>query len=359
MIHLAVPSAAPSKSIDYTPDITSDPYWDNHKIGIVRITRIERDEHGRSLLTYTVTRQISSSPIANNKTVRSSDLWFGMHVDEPRLAVNQELLLYEAMQGNDPIVASCLDDTNREQVAALLAIARLRADRGVTQSVLDSCFDGNEVTAQYSLRRLLGDFPFRAPAGYEARLLQLRDQPRRSAQTRLLADTLLEKLRGRPEASDAEYSWLKDAIIHTPAADWTALKPFVDRIVQFDQKRQETISFLTGIVRQQNAPLELRIAAYSTFDDPRMFHFDAPDPPSDLLFETSIRMLNDSDPTIRRAGAALLYNIAVRVALPHRSEYIQHAMQAIEAKRGGEADPTTRSQFEHFLNLLRKVSSAQ
>ena len=345
------------KDIDYTPDVTSDAYWDAHNIAIVRISEISNDDQGRSLITYTVRRSISDGGKPGTETVRSSHLWFGMDEEPPRLAVNQELILYKSKQGQEPVVASLVHETNRRQIAALLQIARLRTEAGPTQAILESAMDQDEVVSRYSLRRLLSNPPSQPPQGYVARLVQLRDQQSRPAVSRILSEELAEQLEGR-EKSDGEYSWLQDAIRQTPAADWTDIKPFVDRIVEFEGKRRDNVVFLTGLVKQQNAQRQRRIAAYSSFDDPRMFHAGAPDQLSDVIFDTCIQMLKDPDPVIRGAGAALLHKGAARIASPHRSTYVERAKQAIQSASEHEEDAGVRGQFTHYLSLLRQIPAA-
>jgi hypothetical protein len=340
-----------AKNIDYTPDITSNSYWNDHSIALIEISHIARNDKGALLVTYTVTQMFTSASLQSPRTAPASEFWFGGD-EAPNLTEHQALVVYESKRGKQPLVASEAHDT---EVTALRTISRLRMEPGATPAVEESVFDKNDLVSRYSLRRLLSVNDFQAPRGYVARLAQLRDEATRPVESRILSARLVDKLEGRPDRSGEEYQWLEEALTHTPAAEWTDLRPFTSRLLEFQPERQETVNLLTGIAKQQTAPQALRIASYSAFDDPRLFHFDQPDPISDLVFQTCIQMLSDPDPVIRGAGAALLHNLAARIAGPYRSDYVARAKQSIQAAREHESDPTVRSQLDHFLSLLGRI----
>jgi hypothetical protein len=73
-----------AKNIDYTPDVTSDQYWDTHHICVMRVTDIGKDSAGKELLTFAVTKQISEGPMEQAETVASSHLWFA----SPRMTIS-------------------------------------------------------------------------------------------------------------------------------------------------------------------------------------------------------------------------------------------------------------------------------
>jgi hypothetical protein len=343
-----------AKNIDYTPDITSDSYWNGHSIALVQITHIGKDDNGVVWITYTVTQAFADGVLQSPRTVRASEFWFGAD-EPPQFAEHQALVVYQSKGTKQPLAATLTDEAHRGELAALQRISQLRLEPGATSAVQESAFDQNDLISRYSLKRLLAAPDFEAPQGYAARLSHLRDETFRPAETRILSVQLAERLEGRQGDSGDEYAWLKEALTHTPAADWMDLKPFASRLLEFEHMRQETAALLTGIVKQQTAPQTLRIAAYSTFEDPRLFHSDPPDPVSDLVFQTCIQMLNDSDAVVRGAGAALLHNLAARIAQPYRSKYVERAKQAIQSAREHESDPAARSQFDHFLNLLGRI----
>src|SRR5437879_1732578 len=118
-----------AKNIDYTPDITSEAYWASHYIGVVRLTRIAFGDHRQRLVTYEVTRALSNGGMETLRTVSEPDLWFGMDAGEPpNLAAGQELVLYQAKQGKSSLAVTRVDAGSREQLGALVEIARLRRD---------------------------------------------------------------------------------------------------------------------------------------------------------------------------------------------------------------------------------------
>ncbi|MBI3757311.1 MAG: hypothetical protein HY267_04975 [Deltaproteobacteria bacterium] len=346
---------AHAKNIDYTPDVTSDTYWDTHHICAVRITNRERDQEGKEWLTYRTVRQISEGSIEVTRTVKLSDLWFSMgNEDPPNISVNDSLILYYAKQGPTPIVTTKLSEKIEEapRVKALLQIAKFRANEGGVPAVKEGVFSKEGVVALYSLKRLLNLPRFEANAEYIARLTTLRANERGEAQVRILASRLAEHLGGRPPDSEQDYVWLKAALAQTRASDWAQLRPFVDRLLDFKSRRAESTIYLTSLVKDQDKPESVRIAAYSSFDDPRLFNFNAPDAESERVFETCLEMLKDSQGLIRRAGAALLLNISVRIDPTTKQGYVQRAKAAIEAASVAEKDEGIRSQLQDYWKMV-------
>lgn len=346
---------AHAKNIDYTPDVTSDTYWDTHHICAVRVTNRESDQEGKERIAYRMVRQISEGPIEATRTVKLSDLWFGVgDEDPPRISVNDSLILYFAKQGPTPIVTTKLSGEIEDapRVKALLQIAKFRANEGGVQAVSEGVFSKEGVVALYCLKRLLNRPRFEANADYIARLTALRADERGEAQVRILASRLDDHLGGRPPDSEQDYVWLKAALAQTPEPDWAQLRPFVDRLLDFKSRRAESAIYLTSLVRDQDKPESVRIAAYSSFDNPRLFNFSAPDAESERVFETCVEMLKDSQGLIRRAGAALLHNISVRIDPTTKQGYVQRAKPAIEAAAAAEKNEVVRSQLRTYLKLL-------
>src|SRR5262249_17820671 len=99
LLAIAVAGRIHAKRVDYMPDITSDSYWDTHRIGSVRITAVRVDEHGREYVIYELETQISAEPIPLARTILASHLWLGTGPEEPRIAIDDRLVLYEANEG--------------------------------------------------------------------------------------------------------------------------------------------------------------------------------------------------------------------------------------------------------------------
>ena len=111
-------------------------------------------------------------------------------------------------------------------------------------------FNGNDLASRYCLRRLLEGAPVKAPAEYTSQLLRLRDQESRQAEVRVMASRLAARLDGRPENSDEEHAWLEASLARSKAREWTEVKPFGDRLLEFAQKRPETIEFAEEMVKR-------------------------------------------------------------------------------------------------------------
>jgi hypothetical protein len=346
-----------AKTIDYTPDVTSDAYWDTHQIGAVRVTAAGKDEQNREYIIYQLERQLSGQLLEQAGTAVVSHLWFGINAEEPPVIhVNDRLVLYIAKDGPAPLVAAKLDITSeRSQVLDILVqISSLRANPGDLQGYMEGVFAGDPVLARYCLRHLLEQAALRASGTYVARLRQLRDEESRETKLRVLANRLAERLEGRPEYSDTEYSWLQASLARSKADQWTELRPFVDRLLEFEAKRPESVAFFARLATNPVSAQAVRIAAYSTFEDARMFHFEIPDALSEQVTETCIQMLKDRESAIRAAGAALLHNISMRLSPENKSRYVDRSRAAIRDALAGESDPAIQNRLRHYLELISK-----
>jgi hypothetical protein len=344
-----------AKNIDYTPDLTSDSYWDAHHICVVRVNGLGKDAEGKPQLTYQVVGRISEALVEEVRTVRLSDLWFGMYVEEPpRIGAHDNLVIYYAREGPSPIVATKLDAGIEESplVKSLRRIAGLRAGAGGPRALREAALSADALVALYSLKRLLAQPPSEAGGDYAAQLMKVRDDEGREAQVRLLAGRLAYKLEGKSDDSAEEYAWLRAAIIKSKEPDWAQLKPLLDRLLEFEGRRAENVAFLTHLVGDPNAAQATRIAAYSSFEDRRLFRFDKPDAESDSVFEACIGMLKDPDPVIRGAGAALLHNLSVQIDAAAKRAYVERAKSAIGAAIAVETNAGTQGQLKSYLKLL-------
>jgi hypothetical protein len=344
-----------AKNIDYTPDVTSDAYWDTHHIGAVRVTAAGKDEQNREYIIYELERQLAGQPLEQARTVLVSHLWFGLNAEEPPLIrVNDRLVLYIAKDEPAPLVAAKLDGAlgGSQVLDSLVQIARLRANQGDLQAYMDGVFAGDPILSRYSLRHLLEQKALPAPGNYVLRVRQLRDEESRETKLRVLANRLAERLEGRSEYSDTEYSWLQASLARSKTERWMDLRPFVDRLLEFETKRPESVAFFARLVGSLVSSQAVRIAAYSTFEDARVFRFENPDALSEQITETCIQMLKDRESSIRAAGAALLYNISMRLNPENKSRYMDRSRTAIQNAFEDESDVAIRNQLANYLELI-------
>jgi hypothetical protein len=354
---VTTPAAGSDKDIDYTPDLTAEAYWDSHHICLVRVTGTWNDAAGKEWIAYRVLRQFSTDPVEQTRSLLLAHLWFGpAEAGQPRIESNTLLVVYYAKVSPSPTVVAEVRGDPRPSplVRRLERISDLRAQKGGFEALTEAVFDPDQVIALYCLKRLLSSQTFPPPAGYVARLLTQRENPARDSQVRLLTSDLVNKLEAKPAASEDDYLWLRAAVEQSKAEDWTQLRPFLNRLLDFASKRTETVAFLCGLATDAKRAEATRIAAYSTFDDSRLFHFTQPDAESERIFNACIEMLKDRQPVMRRAGAALLYNISVRINPELSRNYIGRARTAIAEAISVEADEGTSSQMKTYLGLLSK-----
>jgi hypothetical protein len=343
-----------AKWIDYTPDITSNSYWDSHCIGAVRIIATGRDDQGRDYIIDQLERQISGEPMEPARTIPLSQFWrASVREEQPPIGVGDRLIVYEPKKGSAPIVTVTLDGTEGSRLFnRLIQIASLRADRDNLQAYLEAVFAEDSVVSQYSLRHLLTQAVPQPPPAYLTRLRRLRDEGTRDTTIRALASRLANRMEGQPDDSDAEYSWLQAALVGSRDHDWTELRSFVDRLLEFERKRSDTVAFFSRLVTDPSNGKSVRIAVFGAFEDPRLFRFDAPDKESDRIWKACVQMLHDGELALRRAGAALLHSLSARVATPARAAYLRNASAAIREALASENDEIMRETLDFYLELI-------
>lgn len=343
-----------SKNIDYTPDITSDAYWNSHNICAVQIVDVTKDHQNVPYITYRVTTELSGPMTQQTGTIKLADLWFGVGEEAPtNLKTGDRLILYYPAEGPSRAAVTILDSTGNQLLDTLRHIARLRNQPDM-QAVMSDVFGDDSIVSLYCLKRLLSHPAPKANADYITRLLAFRDDDKRGSRQRILADKLADELAGKPIDSASEYTWAAKSLMTTTEEDWRQTQPFVDRLLEFESRRKESVDLLTNLVLDSNANQATRIAAYSVFTNPQMFKFEKPDLESERIFQTCRQMLKARDPIIRAAGAALLHNISVQISPAYKTTYIEQSRAAIQEAINVEHNETTKQQMSQYLTLLSK-----
>jgi len=342
-----------AKNIDHTPDLASQEYWDTHYAGVVRATELDPDASGKLQLTWSLETPISDGSMELVKTLPASFLWFGAEpTQRPQLAAGDRLLVFYPKEG-PPAVAAFKLDGDAANARLLRAAERVAALRGRNTSALsEGVFDDDPRVSLYALRSLLAAPELRLPEAITQRLRRLRGQQAANGRVRVMANAVLNRLEGKESGSSEEYAWLRNSISRWKGDNWLEAKPFVDRLLDFHGQRSETVNLLVRIVKDPQRPQALRIAAYGALEHPNLFHFEAPDETSDLIFATLTEMQKDADPLIRRAGSALVHNVTLQTRAPHRERYLDRARLALASAVATEKDDTARQQHQHYLSLV-------
>ena len=186
------------------------------------------------------------------------------------------------------------------------------------------------------------------------RLRALRDSQQSDPDVRILAGKLLAS-QGQTGSGDDEYISVQRALASPGTHDWSQLRAFALRLLEFPAKRAEAAEFLTSLVKNATKPQDVRIAAYSVFEDPRLFQPDNLDAVSTLIFDTVQGMLRSPEVFLRQAGAMLLHNLARKASQRSRTDFMSRARAAITSALAAEADAGTQQIMKRTLDLLAKA----
>lgn len=360
---LAAPTAfaypVQTKRIDYTPQLSSAAYWDTHHIAIVRIAASETNAMGKRQLTLETFRTLSDGQVPETRTVPFSHFfWLDSAGEIPaEIAEGDVMAVFFKKTGPGQIAAAKLpaEFESSPLVQTLVRIAELR-EKASLDAFREGVFSDDAIVALYCLQTMLHRSPADADA-YGQRLLKLRNDEMRSAEVRLLASRVRSRVRGLSDKSDEEYEWLRSTLASSRVDDWTQLRPFATRLLEFPSRRAETVDFLVDLALNRQARKTARIAAYSAFEEPELFHFQQPDRLSDRIVDACVTLLQDPDPMFRMAGSQLLHNISHEVQ--HRSmnpeaarNIKDQARTALSNALARESDEVSRARIhEHYDSL--------
>jgi len=343
------------KNIDYTPDFTSDAYWDTHHIGLATVIAAE-DKAGRRHITHRLDEQFSEGAAQSTRTEPLHRYWFGMDVVEAPTLNRRDRLVVSYPKTTPGQIVTYKVTPQAPLVRALRQIKGLRRGQGGADALANAALSQNWIVSVYALRKMLAQPQLPRRPSLVSQLQTARDDVRRSPRVRVLANQLANKLAGQPPKSDAEYAWLSTNVAKLRVQDWSRVRPFTDRLLEFRRLRAQTAKLLTRIATDSAGPLPLRIGAYAAFDDARLFDFAKPDATSETILAASETMLRDRNELIRRAGIALLHNLSVGIAAPWRQAYIGRARRAIGSLAQREPNPAVRFHCETYLEQLEHAT---
>lgn len=344
----------PAKYIDYTPDVTSDDFWDAHEVSVVRVESVEGDPAEDGRIRTHVIRRLNARASRLEESYALRDMWFTPGPRERlRVQAGDTLVLY--LGPKPPIVARRITPPVEESalVQRLERIASLRRGEGGEEALRESTLHEDPAVAQYALKRLLESPQIAVPDARLTQLRQARDEESTDAVTRLLTAELAFRHAGKDFESDEAYQWLQDSVTNTTASDWTQIAPFVRRLVGIDRRRGEAVAFLTKLAMDEDAREPVRIAAYGGFEP---LIYDVSPQEAEQIIDACLQMLHSQNATIREAGATLLRNFGVRGGPGPLEGLAPRAAEALRSAQQGEADDEVRNRLEWLAEQLSNRS---
>lgn len=341
-----------AKNVSHLPDITSDEYWDTHDIALVRVE--PEAETGRPAVAHRVLRRISEGPIeATPPAGLARPTAEGTEIPSAPRAGGEFVVFYARHPSGT--TATVPMDGSPAQVSfvnRLNRIARLRSGEGGPDALRQATFDPDRDVAVYSLKRLLKQEDVALDRTFVGRLRGLADAPEADPHIRLLAEQVV--LRGTRGAGPAqEIAWIESALSDARGPDWTRLRVLALRMLDFPDQRERTARFLTSLVKDPTKSLEARIAAYSVFEDDRLFPRDRTDDVSNLVFEAVEQMAQSPEEVMHQAGVMLLQSLSTRLTGTDRPSYVERARTVLQSTLARKGSPASGHLIQRSLDLLR------
>jgi hypothetical protein len=354
------------------PDMASLGFWDDYSIYTARIIQIGSSQRD---LTCSVSETISAlDPVKEQIVVTEFDTLpldrpavpteeFGL--EWPRdLRVGDGVVVFDPREAlkNAPLMPF---NTHRlrwfKKISSLTAdpfVMALRKIAGVhtnqsLANLLRNANDQDDLVSRYCLNLLDLQPGIRTNSNDATKLKALRDDARRDARVRLLADKMARRLAGEPDRLEDEYSWLRTSIAKSKSEDRQYVRAFVDRLMVFSEHRKETISFLEDLGKNPGVTLNVRIAAIENLDNKELFSYDNPDRESQGIFDFGLSMLKDRTPLTRSIGSYLLNSICEGLDRDKRKAYAERAIAALKAAVAQERDLATLGSMQDDLENIQ------
>jgi hypothetical protein len=272
---LSVPALG-AESPAYVPDLTSASFWQHAVIYVAQVTntnffKAEDDEDlgfgigsPTGTFSYHIIESIAGLASQGDRTVSASGshLWPGWPYEKGKnneIKKGEYILVFEDQPYKGSRVIKIIVSPEKEPlVNSLKTISRLNAT-GSQDDLLESAVTGDDLVTKYALLRLLAALNNKdASSDNRQKLQAVADDPKRDATIRILAERVALRLSGRADNSDAEYSFLTKAFASHETKEWRQLGPFVDRLLDLDDKRNEAIPFLLHYLTDENEDFAAR-----------------------------------------------------------------------------------------------------
>jgi hypothetical protein len=335
-----------AKNIDETPDITSDEYWDEHHIAVVRATDVIPLEPNRPGIRHRVQTPISEAPMESERDAPLRHWRLATPAaDRPVITPGDEYVVFYRREGPSPIMALPRDAA---LVNRLQRIASLRRGDGGVAALSEGVVDRDRDVALYALKRLRKQPQLDLDQAFVTRLRGVRDANDVDPEVRIVAADVLGGV-ARVDDAEGQYKWLQGAPSSAQGYDWTALRKFALRMLEFPDKQRETAEFLTALVKDAAQSQDVRIAAYSVFEDPRLV---SDRNAANLIFQTLEWMLRSPDDFLHKPAAMLLHNLTQQADPDVHAVYQKRARAALQSALDRGLDPGTEQTIRRSLDLL-------
>jgi hypothetical protein len=329
-----------AKNVDEPPDITSDEYWDAHHIAVVRATEVVPLEPNRPGVRHRVQTAISEAPIEPERAAPLRHWRLATPAaDRPVITPGDEYVVFYRREGPTPIMAL---PREAALVNRLQRIASLRRGEGGVAALTEGVFDRDRDVALYALKRLRKQQGLSLDPAFVNRLRDLREANDADPDVRIVAAEIADD-------ADSQYAWLQRAPSRAQGYDWTRLRKFALRMLEFPDKQLQTAEFLIALVKDANQSQDVRIAAYSLFEDPRLLSDRGV---ANLIFQTLEWMLRSADDFLHKPAAMLLHNLTQQAEPDVQSVYLKRARAALQSALDRRLDPGTAQTIRRSLDLL-------
>lgn len=323
------------------PDLTRDAYWDAHGIRLARVVELRTEERlsgPRVSYVLKVLSTLGEAATVDELVLPEEGLSWILKKGEraiPVLRPDDVVVVFSPVGTSVDSFASRIEPGGRFRFGDLQQIADLRDGKGGLAALTEGMFHGSRDVSLYCLRRMQSRVPPDVE-GVMRRLDAVGQDKGRPPEARVLAIQLRWKLKALPAPerweSPLEYRMVRTAFLEADDEE-ILLRPFCNRLIEFESMRVETVELLTKLATDGSARPNVRRAAWRALSDWRLLN-GLPDAVGmDRVLGVGVVLAMDSDPVVRGAGEGLLTSmkgsaVAGLAVDPDRVERIARKIEA-------------------------------
>ncbi len=363
MVFFAIGSAsALATGMRDIPDVASEGYWNTHDIVTARVLDVDLTENSVPRFQFEITQVLSSTRQYQNKSEWLSDIWLGDPLEGRTISRGESVVLFIDRSSKAPTyVANPESHPLGYSVVSLQQISAIRNNKNKPDALVAGAVAPDPIVALYCLGRLINDPPKVADKSFVESLQQLRNQDTLPGKVRICATDLTNVLLKHPLHSDSDYEWLQSAIASSKMTDFRELLPLEDRMLEYQDKRFETIEYLLHLVQDTTKRREVRAVACEALQNRRLFDCDNIDGSSEHIFEAFIVLLRDPSSWMRAEAAQTLSHLCSALASYSDSKTIerfsQNAKVEIDNAIATEKDGTCAFYMSQSLKQITETMS--
>jgi len=373
------------------PAIESSAYWDSHDVAVATITSVTPYvATPPGVFNYGQPESVRVKPVmcftpgqwGQELELSTQNTWFAPSGELPVMSKGQHVLLLRSTQDKQtPMDAISIEDKGPrrlpflgnepdgdiEQSAIVKACRAIEAMRKMPAAI-DAFHAGLASGQPLAIRYAINLVTKEAKPADVARLVpdleKLRQDDNVDTEARISASEAINTLLKRDANTSDDWKWTMSAMEQSHNLDKNGPTYLALRLLNFPERRAETIDFLIRMANDPKQQLPVRVACTDLLHQPLYYTASNPSEPlSEKVFIAFQNLLKDKNPDIRKSAAM---GLRVKVGSAKLSRASPQAVASLAHKAAiglrdaieKETDAETRQLLELHLKVVEDAEQS-